>query len=137
MKRVRQESSEVIEVTGTEIATALGLYVEEGDQVSVESRWGDDVLTVRVSVVIEEDEELPLPGINPASAIWDATEDEDKAGRDRFLDSEFNSAKRVAEREVVSLAEALRSSLRPSGGGKYAGTVPEALSFPPLGAEAI
>jgi hypothetical protein len=58
MRRVRQESAEVYEVTPVEVAIALGLYLCEGDEVTIEHQYGDKFkLTVRT----HEDESFDIP----------------------------------------------------------------------------
>lgn len=63
MKRVRQESAEFIEVTGHEIAQALGLTVLEGDTITLTHKYGANY-TLKLSGHTTEDTELIVPTRN-------------------------------------------------------------------------
>lgn len=73
MRRVRQESAEIYEVTTTEIALALGLLLCEEDAVTLEYKYADKY---RVTVKAGENEsveiEVPMPVPIGADGVQEA-----------------------------------------------------------------
>lgn len=68
MKRYRQESAEYYEVSPTEVALALGILVEEGDEVTLSWERGS-VCKLTVRSVENEDVELEAPVFDPLAGV--------------------------------------------------------------------
>lgn len=68
MKRVRQESAEVYEVTAREVAKALGVLYSDEDSVTFEYKYGE-LFRLTVKVTEDEDYEMQTPLENLAESI--------------------------------------------------------------------
>lgn len=69
MKRVRQESAEFYEITATEIALALGLFVEEGVEVTLTPIYNDK-FKLKIAGHTTEDVEIEAPVHDPVGQAY-------------------------------------------------------------------